>query len=270
MTIHLSGILTDNTNFNGDVEYYLILKDNKPIVYQRTHNKYKHIYVDDFIFTDETQGFQIIYDNPELTINHCLCKSDTTTGPQGPPGPAGPQGITGPAGSNGQQSQYLIPYASGLSYMYLENVNAKPTTSYILGYGTSKSINQTEDILNVNNYGYVVPNKAMITDISILVYTTYIFPNTLNTELKVRACLYQSTTPNNTFTIIPESVVILNPPFIGSVPRFNAITGSVSGLNIQVNPGTLIILVLSLVSDDDKGTCVIECSMSGGVKLVSS
>ena len=55
--------------------------------------------------------------------------------------------------------------------------------------------------------------------------------------------LYQSTTPDNTFTAVPGTLLTLAPSLTGIAPIGTTASGTLTGLNIPVTAGTRLLLV---------------------------
>jgi len=67
--------------------------------------------------------------------------------------------------------------------------------------------------------------------------------NLTGENITVHARLYQSTTPNNTFSAVPGATINLLPTLNAAVPVGFISTGSVTGINVGVTQGTRLLLV---------------------------
>lgn len=76
----------------------------------------------------------------------------------------------------------------------------------------------------------------------------------------VHAQLYQSTTPNNIFTPIADTLVNLTPTISGVISLGDILTGSATGLNVQVTAGTRLLMVFTSSST---GTLDLVTSVTG-------
>lgn len=193
-------------------------------------------------------------------------------GPQGLPGPQGPQGVQGPEGSPSVGT--LIPFASGLPVSLTTNTDGSPGSSPLIGFGNSASgisirggnINLTGATGILMNFAFSVPKSSKITDIAAYFSTTRTlsFPGNIIT---ITAQLYQSITPNNIFTPIPEAIVTLLPGISGPNTPGTVCSGVTSDLNVIVAAGTRLLLVFSAKATGAATINSVEGYASGGISI---
>ncbi|WP_339209478.1 exosporium glycoprotein BclB-related protein [Paenibacillus sp. FSL K6-3182] len=128
---------------------------------------------------------------------------------------AGPTGATGPAGSS----------AIGVS---------------ILG----GIIDLTGAAGTLLNFAFPVPRNGTITSLAAY-FSTTVALSLVDSTVTITAQLYQSTTPNNSFTAVPGAVVTLAPPLTGVLALGTISSGITPGLSIPVTAGTRLLLVFS-------------------------
>ncbi|WP_243458288.1 exosporium glycoprotein BclB-related protein [Sporosarcina sp. Te-1] len=130
-------------------------------------------------------------------------------------------------------------------------------TAGLIGFGSSAptlsalgtSIDLTGTVAGpLLNFAYSMPRAGTITSISAYFSVTAGVSLALG-SIRVRAQLYQSTTPNNIFTPIPGAFVELSPPISGTVSLGNISNGITSNLNIGVTAQTRLLLVFSATSN---------------------
>lgn len=205
---------------------------------------------------------------PNCKKAYCCCPMIQLTGPrgpqglrglQGPPGPQGPQGPPGPQGETGPQgppgetgppgASAIIPYASGLPVALTTVLGGLLNTGALVGFGSSianvgvggATIDLTGAGGTLLNFAFSVPRDGVITSMSAYFSVTAAL-SLIGSEVTISAQLYQSTTPNNTFTPIPGAVVTL-PPLTGAINIGTILSNNISGLNIPVTQGTRLLMV---------------------------
>lgn len=192
--------------------------------------------------------------------NNCCCppkstkilcqKGDTgATGPRGPrgiPGPEGPQGPEGPEGPAGPGA--IIPFASGDPVIMTTILGGLIGTTSILGFGSSTTgvsiVGGVIDITAIENMAFSVPRDGTITSIAAYFSTTLAL-DLVGSTVTLTAQLYQSTTPDNTFSPIPGATVTLAPSLTGIVPIGTPSNGITSDLSIPVTAETRLMIVFS-------------------------
>ncbi len=94
-----------------------------------------------------------------------------------------------------------------------------------------------------NSYvAQVVPNDETVTSMAVSFITTT--PFILLSANTVQATVYVSSNGGVSFSPEPSATVLL-PPLTGVVPQGLVVNGSVSGLNVAVTAGELLMVVLS-------------------------
>ena len=114
---------------------------------------------------------------------------------------------------------------------------------------------------------FSMPRDGTITSLSAF-FTNTIAVGAVGTTLTITAQLYQSTTPDNTFTAVPGALVTLTPAITGIVAIGGTFSGVATGLNIDVTAGTRLTLVFSatVTAGADIATTVTGFA-SGGVAI---
>lgn len=198
-----------------------------------------------------------------------------TQGSEGPQGNPGPQGSQGPEGIQGAPcAGTMIPFASGLPVTLTTTAGGLSGTSPLIGFGSSANgvpikegnINLTGGTGILMNFAFSVPKSCTITDIAAYFSTTRPL-SLVDTTITITAQLYQSTTPNNIFTPIPEAVANLVPGISGSTTLGTVSSGVTSGLNVAVAPGTRLLLVFSAKATGASKISNVEGYASGGINV---
>jgi BclB C-terminal domain-containing protein len=147
------------------------------------------------------------------------------------------------------------------------SVGGLANTSSAIGFGGTltglSALGGTIDMSQVATLAFSMPRDGTIT--SLAGYMSIIASiGLLNTDITVTAQLFQSTTPNDTFTAIPGAVVTF-PVLTGSISVGDTISAETTGLNIAVDIGTRLILVFSaaVTSGIDLATSVIGYASAG-------
>ncbi|WP_286312130.1 exosporium glycoprotein BclB-related protein, partial [Thomasclavelia cocleata] len=176
--------------------------------------------------------------------------ADGATGPTGATGSTGADGATGPTGAAGSTS--IIPYASGLPITLTTIAGGLIGTPAYLGFGSSGEglsiVGNTIDLTNpagtLTNFAFTLPRDGTITAINVYFSTTAAL-SLIGSTVTINAQLYQSSTPNNTFTAIASSLVSLTPALTGVLSIGSISKGTLTGLSIPVQTGNRILLVLT-------------------------
>ena len=177
-----------------------------------------------------------------------------TPGPIGPPGPpgspgaAGATGATGPTGPAG--SGTIIPFASGRDYTATTLAGGLPGTGVLVGFGNGiDGVNVGSGIVDLTgspsttlNFAFSMPRDGTITSISAY-FSTTVSQALVGTTITLTGQLYESTTPNNTFTPIPGAMVTLAPAMTGVVASGTISNGITTGLSIPVTAQTRLLFV---------------------------
>ncbi|WP_460482220.1 exosporium glycoprotein BclB-related protein [Comamonas humi] len=170
-----------------------------------------------------------------------------SAGIQGPVGPAGPQGTTGAAGAGA-----IIPFASGTPVVMTTIAGGLVGTSSLVGFGSTatgvslvgSNIDLTGAAGTLLNQAFSMPRDGVITSMSAFFSNTVALA-LVGTTITVTAQLYQSTTPDNTFTPVPGAMVSLAPPLTGIVALGTVASGITTGLSIPVTAQTRLLMVYS-------------------------
>lgn len=175
-------------------------------------------------------------------------------GPTGPTGANGSTGITGPTGATGATgtgSGAIIPYASGPAISMTTIAGGLVGTGALVGFGNSVSgIDLSSGILDetsVDNYAFSIPRDAIITSVAAF-FSTTIPLSLVGTTITISAQLYTSSTPDNIFTPVPGTEVILAPPLTGVISIGNISNGIITGLSIPVTTQTRAVMVFTITA----------------------
>ena len=161
------------------------------------------------------------------------------------------KGDTGPVGPAGGGA--IIPFASGVPVEMTTILGGLVGTSAALGFGNSASGisysgGGTIDLTGASgtnlNMAFSVPRDGTITSLSAF-FSTTLAQSLVGSTVTVTAQLYQSTTPDNTFTPVPGAVVTLAPAFTGVLAIGAIANGRTTGLSIPVTAGSRLLLVYS-------------------------
>ena len=161
----------------------------------------------------------------------------------------------------------LIPFASGTQITLTTTAPGPTRQASLVSFGTSGTttiFNGNIDLTSGPNYAFVVPSSGTITKIAGSFSSAS--PVTTGTPIFITCQLYFSPPFSNTFTQISGTFVTLG-AFNGSNPAGFTGAGSLSGLNISVEGGTRILMVVS--ADNSFGmNSTIPVYFSGGVNMV--
>lgn len=167
-------------------------------------------------------------------------------GEPGETGPAGPQGPPGPATGNA-----FVPFASG-GPMALTTVLGNTVKTFgLVGFGNSAtfagvSLGPLDLGLATGYMAFNVPTNRTITAIS--AYFTTTVAVTLLPIVTVQAQLWQSITPDNTYSPIPGTLVTLAPTLNGIITIGQTSFNRITGLSIPLLASSNIIMVFSISS----------------------
>ncbi|MET3506876.1 exosporium glycoprotein BclB-related protein [Halalkalibacter oceani] len=174
------------------------------------------------------------------------------TGATGPMGPAGVTGATGPAGATGATGPAgggaIIPYASGTPAVLTTVLGGLANTSSIVGFGLNtpgvSAVGETIDLSGVTNMAFSVPRDGTITSLAAFFSGTAAL-SLIGSTVTITAQLFESTTPDNTFTAVPGATVTLEPPLTGTIAVGDISNGITTGLSIPVTAETRLLMVFS-------------------------
>ena len=207
------------------------------------------------------------------------------TGVQGEVGPQGPQGLVGPTGATGAQgligptgatgvagSSAIIPYASGLPVSLTTVVGGLVGTTSLVGFGNSATgVNIVGGVIDLTgaagtllNMSFSVPRAGTITSIAAYFSITAGL-SLIGSTITIKAQLYQSTTPDNKFSAVSGAEVNLtltDTITLGAVRH-----GITTGLNIQVQPQTRLLLVFSATASGLSLVNTVAGYASAGVSI---
>ncbi|HDW3056528.1 TPA: hypothetical protein RMI67_004227, partial [Bacillus cereus] len=176
------------------------------------------------------------------------------TGSTGSTGPTGDTGATGPTGSTGATgSGAIVPFASGGPVILTTIAGGLVGTTSLVGFGSSATgisivggnIDLTGTALGpIINFAFSMPRSGTITSLAAY-FSVTVALSLVGTTVTLNAQLYQSTTPDNTFSPIPGAIVTLAPSLTGALALGTISSGIITGLNIPITPATRLLLVFS-------------------------
>jgi BclB C-terminal domain-containing protein len=94
---------------------------------------------------------------------------------------------------------------------------------------------------------FSVPRSGTITDIAAF-FSNVVSLSLIGSTITITAQLYSSTTPDNTFSPIPGTVVTLAPALTGLISIGDVSRGILTGLAIPVTPETRLLMVFSITA----------------------
>ena len=180
-------------------------------------------------------------------------------GATGATGAAGATGATGAAGATGATgvpgTGAIIPFASGVPVLLTTLAGGLVGTGGLIGFGNSaptvSALGATIDLTGAAglllNMAFSMPRNGIITSISAY-FSTTVALSLIGATATIQAQLWQSTTPNNTFTPIPGAIVTLAPPLTGVVAIGAISHGVTTGLAIPVTTETRLLMVFSVTT----------------------
>lgn len=181
------------------------------------------------------------------------------TGADGTAGPTGADGATGATGATGADGATGATGAAGSGAIFASRSGATAVATTILGglpgsvavlplsgSGVNSGIAVTGGVIDLTNVtaGQPLARDGVIT--SITGYSSLAIAVALvGTSVTQTISVWQSTAPNDAYTMIPGSEVTLSPPLTGIAAIGTTSSGSLTGLSIPVTAGTNLILVYS-------------------------
>ncbi|WP_308443814.1 exosporium glycoprotein BclB-related protein [Paenibacillus glycanilyticus] len=94
------------------------------------------------------------------------------------------------------------------------------------------------------NMAFSAPRTGTITSLAAYFSTTAVL-TLVGSTITITAQLFESATPNNTFTAVPGALVTLSPALTGTLALGTISSGLTTGLSIPVTAGTRLLLVFS-------------------------
>lgn len=179
-----------------------------------------------------------------------------TTGATGAIGATGATGTTGATGVTGVPGTgAIIPFASGVPVLLTTLAGGLVGTGGLIGFGNSaptvSALGATIDLTGAAglllNMAFSMPRNGIITSISAY-FSTTIALSLIGATATIQAQLWESTTPNNTFTPIPGAIVTLAPSLSGIVAIGTISHGATTGLSIPVTTETRLLMVFSVTT----------------------
>jgi len=171
-------------------------------------------------------------------------------------------------GRHRENNEFLIPYSSGEQIILITPSGTENGQASAIGFGsTFNSLTITSSgqiITGQQNIAFLLPEKSILSDLNIYFTNTNPLSTSVTTQV-IKAQVYISTTPDNTFTPLNDAVVTLQPQIIGSIIAGTSFLGQRNNLKIKLNENTRIMLVFSLnyVSGDNISLTVLGYSSAG-------
>ncbi len=165
-----------------------------------------------------------------------------------------------------------MPFASGGPVELTTLLDGTAETGALVGFG---SAGETLGVLGLNldltgslagpviNFAFSVPRDGVITELAAY-FSVTIGLNLVLGTLNVVAQLYESTTPDNTFTLVPGASVSM--PFSGLI-SLGDIGSGITALNHPVTAGTRLLLVFGLEGTGITLAAALTGYASGGLAI---
>lgn len=197
------------------------------------------------------------------------------TGPTGPIGPIGPQGSIGPIGPQGPQglpgldgAGTIIPYASGGPVSLTSLINGDPGLPALIGFGESiplPILGPSINLQGLRDLTFIAPRDGVIKELSVF-FSTALGLALVGSNINIVAQLYSSNPASNSLTLMPGSTVNLTPTLTGIISIGDTASANAS-LNIPVDAGTRIALVLSIFISGTPIVSSLTGTVSGGLSI---
>ena len=149
-------------------------------------------------------------------------------------------------------------------------------TTSLVGFGSTATgisvagglIDLTGTVLGpIINYAFSVPRDGNITSLAAY-FSNTIAASLVGTTITLRAQLYASSTPDNTFSPVAGAEVTLAPPFNGVLALGTISSGITTGLSIPVTAETRLLMVFSATADGLSLINTVTGYASAGVTIV--
>lgn len=199
-------------------------------------------------------------------------------GPPGPPGPTGRRGRRGPFGPPGPPGPAspgtIIPFASGQPVaLTTKNDGTAGSPSYI-GFGNcgtpfsdlSTPLHLEGLLGEAINFSFSLPRNGTLDSLTVF-FSTVDVVDFNNTTITIKAQLYESTTPDNTFYPIAGSSINLSPLLTGSLQNGTVCKGTTTSINYPVALETRLLLVFSSISTHTSQQKAFGGYASGGLTI---
>lgn len=192
------------------------------------------------------------------------------TGTTGATGAAGATGATGATGLAGVGRSIIIPYSSGGPADMTLSDAPPPLTGSVIGFGVNQSnVHSNGGVIDLpfRSFAFSVPRDGFITSISAYFSCTYAIDLEGSTATVI-AQVYTSTTPDNSFILLPGAAVTL-PIISGVFTDGMSVNAVASGLSIPVTAQTRILLFFEsiLTGPVPSGNSQLEGYMGAGIAI---
>lgn len=202
----------------------------------------------------------------------------------GATGPTGPIGLTGPTGSTGATG-VTGPAGTGSQGTIIPIASAEPVALTTVGSGTAGTVGtiafgrnfETVFVSGTNitlagpglmNMAFSMPRAGTITSIAGYFSTTTLL-SLVGTTVTLTVSLYQSATPNDTFTQIPGTSFDLSPTLTGGlIPIGTIANGILTGLSIPVTAQTRLLYVIAASATGQTLVTAVTGYVSGGINML--
>ena len=239
-------MINDEFNFINNMNY---LDSNK--------NNYWH--ASDECFSDNCCNR--VHDTNKCDRNRRNCHSNFfpigITGATGRTGATGATGVTGPGtGTTGATgvagAGAIIPFSSGLPVSLTTIVGGLVGIPSLIGFGSSgvslsvlgATIDLTGAAGTLLNFAFSVPRDGTITSVATY-FSNVVALALVESTVTITAQLYSSTTPDNIFSPIAGTAVVLAPALTGIVAIGTTSNALLTGLSIPVTAQTRLLMVFS-------------------------
>jgi BclB C-terminal domain-containing protein len=172
-----------------------------------------------------------------------------------------------------RSSASIIPFASGGPITLVTSPPNLEQKLAAIAFGNNASVvasPTTGDIIltpTTLNMAFSMPRFGIISSIAAYFSITSDVTIPTGSTVTVRAQLYESTAPNDTFTPIAGTLVTLVPSFSGSLIPGNRAHAILSNLRIPVRPETRLLLVFSAVASPNTTQVTLIGQASAGISI---
>ncbi len=140
----------------------------------------------------------------------------------------------------------------------------------MVGFGANSTalvVGGIIDVTSNDSVAFSMPRDGVITSLSAY-YSVGAAATLIGSTVTITAQLYQSTTPNDSFSPVSGSLVNLTPSFSNTITIGENASGTITGLSVSVDAGTRLMLVLSAdITDGIDVATILSGYVSGGLGI---
>ena len=165
----------------------------------------------------------------------------------------------------------VIPFSSGSNPILMTTMaGGLAETPSFIAFGANEIgpvMTSPVDLQGSSSMAFSLPRDGTITSISAYFNNLQEIDLT-DSAITITVELYQSTVPNEIFTLIPGTSFTLSPSLSGIVAVGFSASGSISGLNIPVTENSRILLVYSIAATGESLVHTVVGVASAGVTIL--